>query len=141
GGGERAEDEQQHDQRQRQRVFARLRQLLAEQLVQRLAEAYGAGLADVEARIGLRDGGRRARERADVLRRLLLRALHLPLDERRVPVARDLVDVRASERRAQIADRLGRGDRAHDVVDGGPEGGVGDRLFLALDHDDLRERI
>ena len=55
GGDERAEDEQQHDQRQRHRPLAGLRELLVERVVQRLAGADRAGLADEEAGVAAGD--------------------------------------------------------------------------------------
>ena len=51
-GDERAEDEQEDEQRQRDRPLAGLRELLVEHLVERLAGADRAGLADVEVRVG-----------------------------------------------------------------------------------------
>ena len=51
GGDDGAEDEQQDDQGERDRPLAGLRELLVEHLVERLAGADRAGLADVEVRV------------------------------------------------------------------------------------------
>jgi hypothetical protein len=97
-GDDRAEDEHEDRERQRHGADSRLRELLVEHRVQRLVGARAARLADVEARMTLRQGSGGGRDRVDVLLRHLARALHVPPDDRGVTVGRDLVAVGRIER-------------------------------------------
>ena len=140
-GDDRAEDEQQDQEGQRDRPLPRLRELRVEHVVQRLAGADRTGLADVEVGVGLRHGGGRLRERVDALGGEVVVALHVPLDDRRAAVRRDLVGAARVVRRAQVLDRRPRLHRRDDVVHDGAEGGRLRGESLALDEDDLRLRV
>ncbi len=113
-----------------------------EHLVERLARADRAGLADVEARVGRRDLGGRGRDRVDVLRRDLRVALHVPLDEHRVAVGRDLIRAARGVRRAEVLDRR---ERLHRIATTSStvarKAGSVAVSCLALDEDDLGLRI
>ena len=137
-GNERAEDEQQHGDRDRDRALAGLLQLVVERLVEGLARARGAGLADEEARMPLRDRGGASGQGVDALLRDLLVALHLPADLHGVPVFGDLVGAAGVVGRLELLDRRVRAHGPDDVVDDGAEGGGVGRQSLALDEHELR---
>ena len=138
---ERSEDEHQHDQRERDRPLARLAELLPELGVERLVRADGARLTDVEVRVRLGDRGSCLRQCVDAGLGDGLGAFHVPLDERRVLVARDEIGMCRRKRRAEVPDRVRRRDRVDDGLNRRAEGGVADRRALALDEDDLRLRV
>ena len=140
-GDDRAEDDEQDEQRERNRPLAGLRELLVERVVQRLAGADRAGLPDVEARMRLLHAGCRLRERVDALRREVVVTLHVPLDHRRVAVGRDLVGTARVVGRPEVLDRRERGDRADDIADDGAELRRVRGERLALNEHDLGLRI
>ena len=141
GRDERTEDDDQDGQRQRYRSFPGLLQLVREELVEGLARADRPGLTDIEAGVRLRHVGRGRRDRVDVLPCDLLVSLHLPLDQHRSTVLRDLVGAAGVERGAQVRDRRKRLHRSDDVGDRGAKGSILDRQPLALDQHDLGLRI
>ena len=75
--------------------------------------------------------------RADLVHRLVGVAADLELDERRVPVWRDLARVVRVERRANVLDRVERLEPRDDVRDRGREGRVARSQRVALDQDAL----
>ena len=79
--------------------------------------------------------------RLDALGGEVVVALHVPLDDRRAAVRRDLVGAARVVRRAQVLDRRLRLHRRDDVVHDGAEGGRLRGESLALDEDDLRLRV
>src|SRR3954454_2482715 len=138
---ERAEDEQQDDQRQRQGARAGLAELLAEHLFDCLAGADASGLADVERRMPLRDLVGRCGDRVDLRLGVVGGALHLPEDDSRMAVLRDLIGMAGLIGSAEVLDRAVGRDRAGDVVDRGAERRAVHRLRLALNEHDLGLRI
>jgi hypothetical protein len=142
-GDDRAEHEQQHDDRDRDRPLTGRLQLVGEHLVDRLARARCACLADEEARMARGADGDAGLDRVDLRLRLICRALHVPRDDDRAAVLRDLVLVTGGQRRLEVLRGCVALDGVHDVVHGCAERGIRDRSRRAL-HDDelgLRARL
>jgi hypothetical protein len=79
---------------------------------------------------GLEDG-------ADLVDRLVLVASDLELDERAMPVHRDLTCMAGIERRADVLNVRHLREARDDVLDRGPEGGIVRSKRAALDQDAL----
>ena len=92
-GHERAEGEHEDDQRDRDREQTGLPEVVAVRRLDRLDRARVAELADEEARMGTLRVGDAVEDGVDLVDRLGRVAADLELDERRVPVLRDLAGV------------------------------------------------
>jgi hypothetical protein len=140
-GDQRAEHEQQHDDRDRDRTLAGQLQLVGEHLVEGLTGADRTGFADVEARMRCRDLRNRGLDRVDLLRRIVVLALHVERDHRCAAVIRHLIAVTRGVRALEVLDVRVVLDRPDDVVDRRAERGSVHRQLRALYEHELRLRI
>jgi hypothetical protein len=137
GRHERAEGDYKDDQRDRERVEARLRQVVREERVRLIDGAGVAELADEEPGVRALRLGDAVEHRCDLVDRFVLVTADLELDESRAPALGDLAVVRGLEWRLHVLDDVHRGNAGNDVLDRGLEGRIARSERLALDQDAL----
>ncbi len=123
---ERPERDQQDDQRHRQRGVLRPLEVLAQRLVQLVRCARITELGHGEARMSLLDARDRVEDGLHLRVCLVHVAPDLELDERRAPIVRDLPCIRRFERRSHPLNLRQARNRARDIRNRRPEGGIAD---------------